>query len=370
MASLAESINMQANQAVQKSGDTVKDALEAHHIASTTENARKQLDMQKQNNDINKANSIMSMFATLDKLPDAAQDIAIKSFKKSLPTFIDGFNMDNLDLLQKDREFRKTYIANMIARKRQGGYSDPQEALKDIGGYGGDVTAFLAGVKQDEDRNKALQIAAMKAEAQKTGKDGAQERFETNLYGKFKTQFDSETKKARSLIDTGDNIINLLASGGPIAAKAVTSQLPRMAGEVGVLTDNDVARWGGAQDLMSRMDTFMTKIGTGDLTEATRKEYKAIVGEFQAVAKNKLKYDMERTLDSAEGQKLDRARMEQVLAVKGLGKTALDREAAVSGIRKALAAGKSPESVQAWLKTQDLTDGQIAQYMGAAKKGK
>ena len=92
---------------------------------------------------------------------------------------------------------------------------------------------------------------------------------------------DPNTRKLIERQNTASNAEALLEMENPIADSAVGTQLARMAGEVGNLTENDIARFNGSPDLVSRAKKFASKNVSGLITESDRQLLKEMVVVFK-----------------------------------------------------------------------------------------
>ena len=82
---------------------------------------------------------------------------------------------------------------------------------------------------------------------------------------------DDGVKKAREGIVAAEDVQELLASNNPIADETSKSRLARLAGEVGVLTDNDIKRFAGSKATRASFAQEIERMATGKLTPENRK---------------------------------------------------------------------------------------------------
>ena len=111
MATLAETMIGNQQQAMQNSSHTAGDAIQAFHIAATAEHARQELEMEQQKQEVNKAQWMTSMMEKIGKLDGPAQDMMIDTFGRQAKKIEPTFNTDNLDILKKDPELADRYSA-------------------------------------------------------------------------------------------------------------------------------------------------------------------------------------------------------------------------------------------------------------------
>lgn len=115
----------------------------------------------------------------------------------------------------------------------------------------------------DRDENRELrkaQIAALGDERKTKHKQEALDEFKKDkLILKYQEKADM-AKNARSLAAE--------AKTNPTAAAAMLRSLARASGEVGVLTDQDVAAFGGSQAIIAKMQRAAEKAASGKLPQA------------------------------------------------------------------------------------------------------
>lgn len=93
---------------------------------------------------------------------------------------------------------------------------------------------------------------------------------------------DPGVRKLRERQDMADNAEALLSMSNPVADEAVGTQLARMAGEVGNLTEGDISRFKGSQDIVAKARRFATRNLTGRIPESDRKDLQDMVRVFKA----------------------------------------------------------------------------------------
>ena len=107
-----------------------------------------------------------------------------------------------------------------------------------------------------------------------------------------------DTKQNKQL-QYAQNARSLLESGNPIAEQASRTQIARLSGEVGVLTDADVNRFGGKQSVAAKLQQAGKKLLTGELTKENRELLITVARRFEEAAKMGLN---NRLLTLAQGQ--------------------------------------------------------------------
>jgi hypothetical protein len=112
--------------------------------------------------------------------------------------------------------------------------------------------------------------------------------FRTKQVIGFKTRLDSKQAPDRKRLDAANNAIELLRIDGPIASEVAKTQMARLAGEVGNLTEQDIERFGGSKDLLSRINQFREKHESGKLTKSNKKQLEQITREFRKIIVTKM----------------------------------------------------------------------------------
>lgn len=110
---------------------------------------------------------------------------------------------------------------------------------------------------------------------------------------------DTFVKNYTDQLGYAGNTVSLLMSDNPVANQAAKTQLARLSGEVGVLTDADVSRFGGSKAVMSRAKQAAQEALSGKLTPENRSFLLAVAQRFEENARFKLD---ERLTNLAQGQ--------------------------------------------------------------------
>ncbi len=82
---------------------------------------------------------------------------------------------------------------------------------------------------------------------------------------------------------------SLLDSDTPIADAAIKRQLARLAGEVGVMTDQDVASFGGSQAVKDRLAQSVKTMSDGKLTKANKEFMRQVISVMRKRREDQLK---------------------------------------------------------------------------------
>lgn len=99
---------------------------------------------------------------------------------------------------------------------------------------------------------------------------------------------DTFVKNYTDQLGYAGNTVSLLMSDNPVANQAAKTQLARLSGEVGVLTDRDIERFGGSKAVMSKAKQAATEALNGKLTYENRQFLLAVAQRFEENARLKL----------------------------------------------------------------------------------
>lgn len=102
-------------------------------------------------------------------------------------------------------------------------------------------------------------------------------------------EFQKDTKGDREGLYAAQNAISALNSGSAIADQAVQVMLGRASGDVGALSNQDVARYAGSKALGERVQQALTLWETGRLTEANRADLVLVAQTYERFRKDLLK---------------------------------------------------------------------------------
>lgn len=138
MATLAESVIQGAQQTADKAG-TVGDAVQAYHIAATAEHARQELDMEKQKQDMNKANWILGGINKAATLVGPIQKGYMKNFADQWKRMDPTADTSGLESLTNSPDDLRGYLASAKEMADRGGVSEDHQAayVKGMGSYEG-----------------------------------------------------------------------------------------------------------------------------------------------------------------------------------------------------------------------------------------
>lgn len=345
---------------------------------------RQRLEQQKQELAENKMNRFLNTINTgLTKIPKGAQgaffDKVVRSQADQLGIpLTDTF----LDVLKKDEESRTAFAAGLSEMLNAGGFKnlDDETKAKVVQGLSDperlpelmDLTKGLISQQAQADRFAAS--LGIRREGQER-EDLNKER--TRLM-QVKNSFNSRIKAFKDRLGAADNALALLNSNKPISDEAVKTQIARLSGEVGALTDQDVARFGGAKDLLSRGKQLVETLSTGKLTPENKKQLVQITRELRSVVANKIKAEAQTDVESAQDLGLNPSQVQKVLGAERIvqpmqSKVPQDESKLLeAGVSRAIQAGLSDEQIAAQIKTKrpQMSDSDIKAMIKKARGGK
>lgn len=338
MAGIADMLVQGAMQSAQQSGEQLSSGIKtgaalAEQVERIQQN-RALMEQKKQEMQQSKITKVAELYETAGKMEGKGQRFM---YEKAIPNTIKALGVEDFfpESTHAILSSEPNAVPFLLSQVRQdpakydsiiGALQDPTGEelgrmfpdIKKFGALNELTAAARDNLKPLEDAQKfGLQQQDKAANADKIGGRLAGQ-FQTNQYQKVKDDFDSAIKDVRTELTAGNKAIAALDSGGPIAASAVRTQLARLSSEKGPLSDTDILTYGGSQDLFSRMNTLTEKLTTGNITEETRKEYRTLVDEYTRVAREKVRDEVERQADSAEGLGLNRNQAKKVLAADRL----------------------------------------------------
>lgn len=118
-----------------------------------------------------------------------------------------------------------------------------------------------------------------------------EEESELSKYNRLSKDFNSDkvVSGIRQQIAETENAKQLIneAVTNPIAASALPRSLARLSGEVGVMTDQDIADFGGSRALLDRLEQIAEEMMTGKLTDENRQYMDALIDRMGNSAKQR-----------------------------------------------------------------------------------
>jgi len=207
--SLADSVIQTANQGISDQGHTAADALNAYHVASSAENARQELEMEKSNHEMNKANWTLNSLASLGKMSPELQQIAAPGISKQISQMYPNANPDILTALQKDHDFRLKAFQAAAPLVSGGGVQTSDGAASIANLFGGDLVSANQTLEHIGQQRATVAAAQLKNQA---------------LEGRVGAMQDNATQAAADKFDKDPNIQKLVPMGQSLGRDAKTLQ--------------------------------------------------------------------------------------------------------------------------------------------------
>lgn len=209
---------------------------------------------------------------------------------------------DTMQLLTKSPEFRQKFMA--LKSQVQRGELSFEEAVTQLSPEQlaqVDDSLLEAEKFAQSEEGKGMRAMTMAAgqESRFSRAQGRQsDQFKKGQLAQQKSKFDSLVAEDRKKLTAADNALQLLNIDKPISSEVAKTQLARLAGEVGALTEQDLNRFGGSKDLLSRANQIATTLTSGKMTPESRKQLKQIATEFRTVVQNKIDTEARRQAQS------------------------------------------------------------------------
>lgn len=146
----------------------------------------------------------------------------------------------------------------------------------------------------DEKMSMAEKLADAKKIAEEAKTAAKEDKKKKETENKYLIQIDKTlrndylVKQRSEQLQYAANTLALLHSDNPVANQAAKTQLARLAGEVGVLTDRDVERFGGSKALLSKLNQAIAETTTGKLSKENKAFLTDVADSFYKAAQNSL----------------------------------------------------------------------------------
>lgn len=159
MATLAESVMSGAQETVNQQGRTVGDAMQAYHIAQTAAHATQELEMEKQNQQMNKANFIMQGIARANGMAGPVQKQYIDQLTGTISKMDPNIDTSGLKALVKSPEELQKVIAANHYLASTGGVQNPEQAAYAVNSLGMEgVTKLISDHEEHLAKIQAAQL--------------------------------------------------------------------------------------------------------------------------------------------------------------------------------------------------------------------
>lgn len=297
MATLAESVINGAQDTVNSQAHTAGDAIQAYHIAQQAQHATQELEMEKQSNDINKANWLMSSMDKASRTVGPLRNAMIDSLKTQYAKLNPGADPKVFDVLQKQSPEDTRQLAwNLDQQMKQGGASNPDQAQHVLEGFGS-LDGYTKFLEAGRDYQAKLEGARALAQAQGGKTQAFNDRNQVNVSGQY-----NQTVKPLEDVMTSANrvraIIDRIKSGELKSTPTLTTDLSMAL--AGMLNKGAAATVSGSENAGAAMQSLAgsaaTKYGfvagqpmnsvTPAQLDQLDKDVGALRGEYSAARKN------------------------------------------------------------------------------------
>lgn len=207
--------------------------------------------------------------------------------------------------------------------------------------FNGDVTKFGPFL------NNAMSAESMAFERgnrREQQQDQYDETKEKQITLDLKGSFDQNVKNDRIKLQAVDTVLTMLNGNNPVSHKAAQAQMTKAMEGGGVMTDQDVVRYGGSSDLLSRAKQFLNTSYEGELTDANRKLMQETMNELRSVVTAKIMDEENRQVAAGAAMGVRPDKIRQVL---GAGFTTQPRVGGKGAKEKPEAAAVLEQKVKA-----------------------
>lgn len=170
---------------------------------------------------------------------------------------------------------------------------------------------------------------------------------------------DKIVQKADERIQSAITIRDMV-NGNPITQEAARTFAARASGEVGALSDQDRAAYGGSKALISRINQFAQQAATGELTEENRKFMIQLADLFEKSAKR----DIDKRLDLYANQNIKKGVFQDESEAKDFLRPGYDVELSEQPKQKELSLKDKQALDWANANPKDPRSAQIKQKLG------
>lgn len=198
-------------------------------------------------------------------LPDIQGDISATQLAEFYPTAFKRYTLGVQSKIQADRLKQQDRLTQeRLALQRELGEARLDQDKQRLAS---EESRFVRG---EEGRERRFQEGL---EVRKKGQDLA----ETDRTIKRQTNLQDQYNKDKVVVDAlkglaaADAVEGLLNSNTPISDEAAKSQMARLSGEVGVLTDKDVERFGGSKAWKAQVQQSIERAKNGRLSAENKK---------------------------------------------------------------------------------------------------
>jgi len=168
-------------------------------------------------------------------------------------------------------------------------------------------------------------IAALNRDASKNRADasrtGVQDRFDSALLDKQLNQFNATSAKIKDRLQAASTVETVLNSNTSLGSSAVKRMFARLAGEVGTMTDQDVADFSGGRAWIQQAEQKLKMGAEGMLTEDNRKEMTQLLNDLRGPLTQRLQNEADRSLAKARALGIPEDKMREGMALDKIIRT-------------------------------------------------
>jgi hypothetical protein len=153
-----------------------------------------------------------------------------------------------------------------------------------------------------EKNQTMLKAAGIRSSGKDENRKFREDKFEYDKIVKLQDSFnkDKQVVKAEERIQSAATLRDMI-DGNPITQEAAKTFAARASGEVGALSDQDRAAYGGSKAIIDRINSTFTRAVTGELTDTDKKFMKELADKFEAAGQRDLQARL--SLYSKQGTK-------------------------------------------------------------------
>lgn len=314
------------------------------HMKMERETQMAQLQQKQQELQVAKFEKVGKWFDDYAKMPDGG---AKQAFGKNfIPQGIQALGLqDKVNPIVTDMMLKDSQLATgLTSLVRQGvlkvtDLQNPEKIAQvypEAASEGARLSADFAkqmGDAEEQSLDRQTQIDNSKRSAANAGirGSGVQDRADNTNLMNLTNRFNTAVAKSKDRLTAAQNIELLLNAKNPMSDSAVRTQLARLSGEVGPLSDFDVKTWSGDPSILARTQQWLNLASEGKLTEANRAQMREVAVTLRQVAQNRIKSEAKRTARLGANVGIDEATMNDSIALdeiigKDTGAKTLDIE--------------------------------------------
>lgn len=246
-----------------------------------------------QQQDQKKATYATALDKLFENIPEEYQPF-VDTYKEE---FRNTPNMSATEMYKKANELRAEVLKDQKLRAEQDRLRNEKLADSDM--------AFKRNLQLQEQQDAAARDRSLIAAGSRENVAGMRQEGKPDKVDKTLVQIDKTlrsdyiVKQRTTQLQYAQNTLDLLNSENPVANAAARTQIARLSGEVGVLTDRDIARFGGSEAFTSKLNQAIEKAMSGRLTKENKAFLIDVAATFKSASETSLN---DRLVELAQGQ--------------------------------------------------------------------